>query len=137
MFQNDPTPEMIPVIGKGTADIAVRTHCGVAAVYDGSDPQALIDFVNDPSLTMIQGTLYRASATGDKDGAEAYTRVLIPKGANIVFRPPAGDWCFLTPDDLSQRYAICVRGSIADAMEAKGIVPPRKRAPAKKAAAPK
>lgn len=134
MFQNDPTPEMIPVIGKGTADIAIRTHCGVAAVYDGSDPQALIDFVNDPSLTMIQGELFRAEEEGD---SRSYHKVIIPKGANIVFRPPAGDWTFLTPDQLAQRYAICVRGNIADAMEAKGIVPPRKRAPAKKAAAPK
>lgn len=155
MFRNDPTPEQIPALGTGTVDIGVRVACGQAARYDGTDPQALIDFVNDPTLTMIEGALFRRTAGGD---FESYVKVLIPAGATVVFRPPAGDWRFLTDSELTQQFAICERGSVGDIIDADprfdlsgvkvthGAVdegeqttpkPVAKKAPAKKAVAPK
>ena len=102
MFQNDPKVSDLPSIGNGSADIAVRTFCGKAAVYDGKHPEALADFVGDVSLRLIDGKLYRPANDG------GFTPVVIPSGANVVFVPPAGDWQFLTEAQLTQEYAICV-----------------------------
>lgn len=112
MFRNDPTPEEIPALGSGSVDIAERTGCGSASRYDGADPQALIDFLGDPSLHMIGGELFRRVRNGD------YTKVQIPVGATVVFRPPAGDWRFLTDFELATQFAICERGKVADILDA-------------------
>ena len=102
MFKNDPKPSDLPSIGDGSADIAVRTFCGKAAVYDGKHPEALAEFVGDTSMRLIDGKLYRPANDG------GFAPVVIPSGANVVFVPPAGDWQFLTEAQLTQEYAICV-----------------------------
>lgn len=102
MFRNDPKVSDLPSIGDGFADIAVRTFCGKAAVYDGKHPEALAEFVGDTSLRLIDGKLYRPGSDG------GFAPVVIPSGANVVFVPPAGDWQFLTEAQLTQEYAICV-----------------------------
>jgi hypothetical protein len=105
MFANDPDITTLPIIGHGAADIAVRTACGQAARWDGGDPEALIDFVGDTTLKVIDGVLHRREARGD---GNIYAPVVIPEGATCVFRPPAGDWAFLTAHQLRSQYAILV-----------------------------
>ena len=107
-FRLDPSPTDLPAVGDGYADIAVRTHCGRAAAYDGSHPEALAGFVGDDSLRVIDGVLYR------KDGG-AFVPVTIAKGATVVFVPAAGDWRFITPDQLAQEFAVCVPTAIVGA----------------------
>ena len=108
MFRNDPKVSDLPSIGDGFADIAVRTFCGKAAVYDGKHPEALAEFVGDTSLRLIDGKLYRPGSDG------GFAPVVIPSGANVVFVPPAGDWQFLTEAQLTQEYAICVVGKLVE-----------------------
>jgi hypothetical protein len=115
MFANDPDITTLPVIGHGAADIAVRTACGQAARWDGGDPEALIDFVGDTTLKVIDGVLHRRETRGD---GNIYAPVVIPRGATCVFRPPAGDWVFLTAQELRSQYAIHVPDAVTEPVQA-------------------
>lgn len=128
MWRNDPDLGAVPAVGKGSVDVGRRTNVGQAVVYDGTDPDALIAFLDDDQIRNIEGELYRSTSEGV---LTPMAKLSLPA---IIVKPPAGDWFTLTEAQLNQEYAIHVNVPAPKPAEHK---PASEHEPVKKAAAKK
>lgn len=104
-WRNDPALGAVPAAGTGSVDIAERTRCGEAVTFDGTDVQALIDFVGDATLVMVDGKIYQRR---EGDHLHPVVRLWNLSSPVVVVRPPAGDWFVLSEAELMQQFAIVV-----------------------------
>lgn len=136
MFRNDPDIAAVPAVGTGSLDVAWRTKCGEAVLWDGLDGAALADFLDSDSLQLVGPDLYHKELNG------SLTPVLKPSSPMVVIKPPAGDWFMVGEAVFKEEFASHVTvpkltGSAIINAGPKVEANPADLAPVKKAAAKK
>lgn len=140
MFRNDPDLAAVPTVGTGSLDVAWRTKCGEAVVWDGLDGAALADFLDSDQLQLVGPDLYRKELNG------ALTPIPKPSSPVVVVKPPAGDWFTVDEATFKSEFASHVTTPKLAALPAPttvalgqtvSVTVPGKKAPAKKGAAKK
>lgn len=98
-FVNDPAVASVPKVGQGVIDCAWRSKAGEAVLWDGSDNDALAEFIGSDRLVVVAGDVYQKDADG------VLRPIAKPNGPTIVFKPCAGDWSFVDEHTFTTEYA--------------------------------